>query len=74
MSYLETLNLIINSTAGNLSTPFSAGTGYKFFYLKKNYKLTYAENLSINVYFTIFTNFTVLTLITYLLFLVSVFA
>lgn len=56
MSYLETLNLIINSTAGNLSTPFSAGTGYKFYYLKKNYKLTYAENLSINVYFTIFTN------------------
>jgi len=63
MSYLETLKLIINSTAGNLSTPFSAGTGYKFYYLKKKFKLTYAENLSLNIYFTIFTNLFYLFLI-----------
>ncbi len=56
MSFIETLNLIINSTAGNLSTPFNLGTGYKFHYLKKKYNLTYSENLSINIYFTIFTN------------------
>tara|TARA_B100001029_G_C14889947_1_gene354828 strand:- start:30 stop:734 length:705 start_codon:yes stop_codon:yes gene_type:complete len=56
MSFIETLNLIINSSAGNLSTPFSLGTGYKFHYLKKKYNLTYTDNLSINIYFTIFTN------------------
>ena len=56
MSFSETLNLIIKSTAGNLSTPLSLGTGYKFHYLKKKYNLTYAENLNINLYFTIFTN------------------
>ncbi len=56
MSFTEALNLIINSTAGNLSTPFNLGTGYKFHYLKKKYNLTYTENLSINIYFTIFTN------------------
>ena len=32
MSYHEALNLIINSTAGNLSTPFSLGTGYKYWF------------------------------------------
>ena len=56
MSYHEALNLIINSTAGNLSTPFSLGTGYKFHYLKKKYNLTYSEHLNINIYLTIFTN------------------
>jgi uncharacterized membrane protein YbhN (UPF0104 family) len=63
MSYLETLKLIINSTAGNLSTPFNAGTGYKFYYLKKKFQLTYTENLSINIYFAIFTNLFYLFLI-----------
>ena len=56
MSFIEALRLIINSTAGNLSTPFSLGTGYKFHYLKKNYKLDYAEHLNINIYYTLFTN------------------
>jgi len=56
MSYHEALNLIINSTAGNLSTPFSLGTGYKFHYLKKKYNLTYSEHLNLNIYLTIFTN------------------
>ena len=56
MSFIEALRLIINSTAGNLSTPFSLGTGYKFHYLKKNYKLNYAEHLNINIYYTLFTN------------------
>ncbi len=56
MSFIEALRLIINSTAGNLSTPFSLGTGYKFHYLKKNYKLNYKEHLNINVYYTLFTN------------------
>jgi len=56
MSFLETLNLIIKSTAGNLATPFSLGTGYKFHYLKKKYNLSYSQNLNINLYFTIFTN------------------
>ena len=37
MPFIEALRLIINSTAGNLSTPFSLGTGYKFHYLKKKY-------------------------------------
>ena len=56
ISFIEALRLIINSTAGNLSTPFSLGTGYKFHYLKKNYKLNYAEHLNINIYYTLFTN------------------
>ena len=56
MSFTETLKLIINSTAGNLSTPFSLGTGYKFHYLKKKYNLSYSQNININLYFSIFTN------------------
>ena len=56
MSFNETLKLIINSTAGNLSTPFSLGTGYKFHYLKKTYGLTYTQNLNINIYYSLFTN------------------
>lgn len=56
MSFLETLNLIIKSTAGNLATPFGLGTGYKFHYLKKNYNLSYSQNFNINLYFTVFTN------------------
>ncbi len=56
MSFTETLNLIIKSTAGNLSTPFSLGTGYKFHYLKKKYNLSYSQNININLYFSIFTN------------------
>ena len=56
MSFVEALRLIINSTAGNLSTPFSLGTGYKFHYLKKNYNLNYTEHLNINIYYTLFTN------------------
>ena len=66
MSFNETLKLIINSTAGNLSTPFSLGTGYKFHYLKKNYGLTYSQNLNINIYYSLFTNliFVLIILIT----------
>ena len=56
MSFTETLNLVINSTAGNLSTPFSLGTGYKFHYLKQKYKISYTENLNLNIYLSIFTN------------------
>ena len=66
MSFNETLKLVINSTAGNLSTPFSLGTGYKFHYLKKNYGLTYSQNLNINIYYSLFTNliFVLIILIT----------
>ena len=56
MSFTETLNLVINSTAGNLSTPFSLSTGYKFHYLKQKYKISYTENLNLNIYLSIFTN------------------
>ena len=66
ISFIETLELIIKSTAGNLSTPLNLGTGYKFHYLKKNYNLTYKENLSINIYFSIFIN------LVYVLLLISI--
>ena len=66
MSFSETCELIIKSTAGNLSTPLNLGTGYKFHYLKKNYNLTYTENLSINIYFSMFIN------LVYVLILISI--
>ena len=69
MPYDEALNLIINSTAGNLSTPFSLGTGYKFHYLKKKYNLTYSEHLNLNIYLTIFTNLIFVLILVFISFL-----
>lgn len=69
MSFNETLKLIIYSTAGNLSTPFSLGTGYKFHYLKKNYGLTYNQNLNINVYYSLLTNLILILIILFTTFL-----
>jgi uncharacterized membrane protein YbhN (UPF0104 family) len=56
LTFSEALNLIVKSTAANLSIPLNIGTGYKFYYLKKFHKLSYSENFSINIYYSIFTN------------------
>lgn len=67
LDIFESLLLIIKSAAINLSSPVNLGTGYKFYYLKKNYNLDYFDNFSINTAYAIFLNFAYILFIALLL-------
>ena len=57
LSLLESLRIVIRSTALNLSGPVNIGAGYKLHYLKNKYSLNIIENFSINTAYAFYLNF-----------------
>lgn len=57
LSVLESLRIVIRSTALNLSGPVNIGAGYKLHYLKKKYGLNIIENFSINTAYAFYLNY-----------------
>jgi len=50
---LESLDLVVKNTLGNLSSPFKLGSGYKVSYLSKNYKFKLSEYIFWTTFFSI---------------------
>ena len=50
---LESLNITVKNTLGNLTTPLKLGTGYKVSYLKDKYKIKITEFIFWNTIFSI---------------------
>ena len=44
---LESINITVKNTLGNLTTPLKLGTGYKISYLKDNYEIKITDFISL---------------------------
>lgn len=50
---VESLDLVVKNTLGNLSSPFKLGSGYKVSYLSKKYKFKFTEYIFWTTFFSL---------------------
>lgn len=53
LNFMESFEITIKNTLGNLSSPLKLGSGYKITYLKEHYKLEIKNYILLNTFFSI---------------------